>query len=144
MTAKLPDHLFVSDIDGALYDTRIPGWHMLAPLRRNYRRTHERIATMQDLKATLRAGGYVWPGGYPLYFICGDGGIMSWESVSSNLEYVFDAVMHEPENSHWSGWRVCGCQVNYEDELFCDHSGEPIESAYGVEDDCVYSTNHTH
>jgi hypothetical protein len=29
------------------------------------------------------------------------------------------------------GWRVVACDTNWEDgELYCDHSGERIESAY--------------
>jgi hypothetical protein len=38
---SLPAHLFVSDCDGHLYDTREPNWSSRPPLRRHYQ-THPR------------------------------------------------------------------------------------------------------
>ena len=66
---KMPSHLFVSECDGAMYDTRVEGWNRLPPLRSNYCRTHRNIKSVADLKATLRNGAhYAWPGGYPLLY----------------------------------------------------------------------------
>jgi hypothetical protein len=125
----LPSHLFCSDIDGALFDVREDGWSG-QPLRVGYQRTISRIETVADLKATLRAGQYAWPGGYPLYFICDDGAAISFDSVKENLAQVIYAIQHGLRD----GWRVVGCEINYEDDdLVCEHSGKPILAAYGDE-----------
>lgn len=124
----MSDHLFTSSEDGALYDTRAAEWSRRPPLRAVYRRTFSTIATAAELKATLRAGCYAWPGAYPLYFVTSDGAALSFESVRAELRQVLNAIVSGAND----GWRVVACQVNWEDsELTCDHSGKPIESAYG-------------
>jgi len=97
-------------------------------LRENYAIQHHAIDSVADLKATLRAGPYAWPGGYPLYFITSDGAALSFESVRAELYQVIYSIRHSLSD----GWRVVACEANYEDAgLVCDHSGERIESAYG-------------
>jgi len=84
--------------------------------------------TTKEIKEVLRAGPYAWPGGYPLYFVTADGGVLSYESVLRNWPLVCDAVRRRDYNS---GWMVVACMINWEDpQLFCDHSAERIESAY--------------
>lgn len=86
------------------------------------------IETTADLKTALRNGKYAWPGGYPLYFICSDGEPLSFESVQQEIKQVMRDVKRK-ENAY--GWRVIGCQVNWEDaDLYCAHSGRRIEAAY--------------
>jgi hypothetical protein len=36
---------------------------------------------VSELKSILRAGPYAWPGGYPQYFIAGDGNALSFAAV---------------------------------------------------------------
>jgi len=84
------------------------------------------MSTLQ-LKTALRSGAYSWPGCYPLYFITSDGAALSFDSVRSN----FRAVIWSMRNKVNDGWRVVACEANWEDaSLYCDHSGERIESAY--------------
>jgi hypothetical protein len=129
---QLPKHFFVSSADGALHDTRKPGWHA-KPLRENYSLTHREIKTVADLKATLRAGPYAWPGLYPLYFITSDSAALSFESARNEFRWIAQAIQ---EKDTRSGWCIVGCDVNWEDaELLCDHSGKRIESAYGEDSD---------
>jgi hypothetical protein len=124
----MQDYFFVSESSGALYDCRSPNWSMISALRENYKQHHNSIDSVANLKATLRAGKYTSLGGYPLYFITADGAALSFESVRENLESVMSEIQHNLN----CGWRVMACDVNYEDEsLYCDHSGEQIESAYG-------------
>jgi len=126
----LPSHLFCSDIEGALYDVRQDNWSLRRPLRAKYQRTLPRINTVADLKATLRAGAYAWPGGYPLYFVADDGAALSFDSVKENLPQVISSIRHGVRD----GWRVVACEINWEDnDLTCEHSGKPIEAAYGEE-----------
>lgn len=85
--------------------------------------------TTTELKTTIRDGKYAWPGGYPKYFIMDDGEAMSFDSVKENYRLVLDSVKHK----HNDGWRVVGVDINWEyDNLYCCHSGERIESAYGA------------
>jgi hypothetical protein len=129
---SLPNHLFVSSSDGALYDTRKDNWSLNPPLRANYNRGHNRIETVADLKATLRAGRYTDLGGYPLFFITNDGAALSFDAVTENLRTVMDSVANDIRD----GWKVVAVDINYEDtELTCDHTGKKIPSAYGEDEE---------
>ena len=87
--------------------------------------------TTKDLKAQLRAGEYAWPGCYPLFFVTSDGAALSFKATRANLRSVFDSM----QNGIDDGWRIVGCDVNWEDaSLFCDHTGERIPSAYAEEE----------
>ncbi len=90
-------------------------------------RHHTTIATGLQLRETLRAGPYAWPGGYPLYFVADDGEALSFDSVRANIRQVLRSIRDGVND----GWRVLGVDVNYEDPaLFCAHSGDRIPSAY--------------
>ncbi len=83
--------------------------------------------TTSELKETLRSGKYTWPGAYPLFFITSDGAALSFEAVRENLR----SVLWSMKNQVNDGWRVVQTEVNWEDgELYCEHTGERIESAY--------------
>lgn len=85
------------------------------------------IQTTTDLKNAIRSGAYAWPGGYPLFFITDDGAALSFDSVKANLRSVLWSIKNKVND----GWRVVGCDANWEDgELTCEHSGKRIESAY--------------
>lgn len=80
-----------------------------------------------DLKRLLRSGPYVWPGGYPIYFVADDGGALSFKAVKENFREVVGAMLRKENN----GWRVVGYDTNFEDpDLVCSHTGERIPSAY--------------
>jgi hypothetical protein len=84
-----------------------------------------------ELKTALRNGPYAWPGGYPLYFVTSDGAALSFDAVRSEYKQVLFSIRHGVND----GWRVIGMQVNWEDpDLYCDHTGKRIESAYAEED----------
>lgn len=84
---------------------------------------------LQDIKRTLRNGKFAWPGGYPLYFITSDGAVLSFEAVRKRWRDVCEA--HIIPAWHNSGWRIVACEINWEDPaLYCDETGERIESAY--------------
>lgn len=88
------------------------------------------IKTLSDFRAAMRNGAYAWPGGYPLYFITNDGAALSFEAVKENLRLVIESVANDLRD----GWRVVACDVNWEGfDLTCDHTGQPIPSAYDNE-----------
>jgi len=93
--------------------------------------TYARIATPLQFLQTLAAGPYAWPGGYPLFFVMQDGGALSFEAAAEQQEEILDAFQEEYSRS---GWAVAGCEINYEDDdLYCDHTGKKIGSAYSVD-----------
>lgn len=67
-------------------------------------------------------------GGYEKYqyFICADGGVLSIGTVINEFHKV---NFNDPDDKQWY---IVGCEVNYEnDDLYDDHTGLRIESAYG-------------
>lgn len=130
----LPEHLFVSSTDGALYDTRVELWSRKPPVRATYSRTPRELKTLTDVKAALRAGPYAWPGGYQMYFITRDGAALSFEAVREQFRNIVYDFLHDVS----TGWRVEAVEINYEDgDLFCAHTNKRIPSAYAVEDDAA-------
>jgi hypothetical protein len=124
---ELPKHFFASG-DGSLCDTRQKDWSK-KPIREVFSFTFREIKNTQQLKATLRNGAFAWPGGYPLYFVTSDGGILSFEAFKD--KFVLRSVLDSIKNYSKDGWRVVGCDVNWEDaDLYCDHTNERIPSAY--------------
>jgi len=88
------------------------------------------IETIGDFRRAIRQGPYAWPGGYPLYFITSDGAALSYAAAKAEKRNVLWSVGHKIND----GWRIVGLDINWEDpELTCDHTGEPIESAYGAD-----------
>ncbi len=71
---------------------------------------------------------FAWPGGYPMFAICNDGGCLCRHCVKDNAKLIIRATRDDDS----SGWNVPAIDVNWEDtSLYCDHCGELIESAYG-------------
>ena len=126
-TIPAPSHLFNPSGDAGLYDTRRDNWTD-APIRPVFSSHFREIKTPAEMKATIRAGEFAWPGMYQLYFVTSDGGALSFASARKNLRSILDSI----KTQSGDGWRVVGCQVNYEDtSLYCDDSGEKIPAAYG-------------
>lgn len=65
---------------------------------------------------------YAWPGGYPMYYLTEDGGVLSPSSANENFELTLG---DDPQ------WRIVAADINWEDQhLYCDHSNDRIECAY--------------
>lgn len=72
---------------------------------------------------------WAWPGGYPLYYLCADGGVLC--SKCANTEIKLTSAVDADDQ-----WKIVAADINYEDPyLVCDHCGEYCESAYGERDD---------
>jgi hypothetical protein len=116
-------HLFVGQ-EGNLYDTRKKNWSK-KPIRKNFCRHHAAINSFADLKATLRAGEFAWPGGYQLYLITAAGEELSFEGAKETLICQRDAWKIKTSD------RVVACAVNYENQdMFCIHTCKPIPASY--------------
>lgn len=84
------------------------------------------IKSISDFRKAIRQP-YAWPGGYPCYFICDDGAPLSFVSARKNRRLILESLRDMTND----GWRVIGVEINWEDnELYCAHSDEKIESAY--------------
>jgi hypothetical protein len=97
-------------------------------VRENFSRHHTTINTVADFKASLRAGRYVWPGGYPIVFLLWDGCILCHTCAKIEFKQIADAIKHRDTNKQWQvvGCRVCEDLAN-SDERTCDHCGDKIE-----------------
>lgn len=81
--------------------------------------------TAQQLKQFAR-DKYAWPGGYPMFAITSDGGALSHSAVIENYRLIRESM----RDGSGSGWNVVAVAINWEDsDLYCDHTGERIESA---------------
>lgn len=70
---------------------------------------------------------YAWPGGYPRFFVCSDGAALSYKAAQQHRQTIRRSIRTNSED----GWRVVACAINWEEpDLICDHTGEPIQSAY--------------
>lgn len=92
------------------------------------------IVTIRDFGIALKHGPYTSVGGYPVYFVTADGGALSFATAWNERSNIVDAINGRGGDK---GWRVVALEVNWENaELYDDHTGERIESAY-AEDDAV-------
>jgi hypothetical protein len=89
------------------------------------------INTVREFLDCLRAGPFTSVGSYPTFFLTDDGGVLSHKTAREEVWQIARAIRDGERN----GWRVVGFDVNWEDpELFDDHSGERIESAYAEDE----------
>ncbi len=82
---------------------------------------------MQEYLKEMKEKGaydyYVFPGGYPLFYITKDYSVLCSKCCNENKELLNDE--NDPQ------WYVIAYEVNWGDgELYCDHCYEKIESAY--------------
>ena len=83
--------------------------------------------TVSMFRRDVRNGPNAWPGGYPLYFLCSDGGALCFGCAYKERGSILQSIHH----GYSDGWRVVACDVNWEDnELYCDHCSEKIDPAY--------------
>ena len=118
-TKMLAKHLFVG-CGGELYDTR--NWE---PIRKNYARHHGCIQSVSDLKASLRAGDYAWPGGYQIMYQAEDGCAICPACARENFRSICDSIKSDVHD----GWKVeCLYTLAECDESqICAHCGKEYE-----------------
>lgn len=88
------------------------------------------LESLLSSSADAPASAYAWPGGYPLFYLCADGGVLCPVCVNRELRVVLIATIESPGTD--KQWEVFGVDVNWEDEsLQCDNCNKFIQSAYG-------------
>lgn len=89
------------------------------------------IENFDKVQEIINYGPYAWPGGYPIYFVTADGGVLSWHAVRDELDTIADAMQNYDGSPDEKQWTIIGWDINWEDdELFCDHTEKRIPSAY--------------
>lgn len=72
----------------------------------------------------LHKQGFAWPGGYPLFALLDDGGILCRHCAGTERRWIATTTGSD-------GWCVQALAINYEDpELRCSHCNAAIEAAY--------------
>jgi hypothetical protein len=119
----MQSHYMVGECDGALYDTRAQNWSD-KPLRANFAWHHRKIESVADLKATLRAGKYTFPGGYELFFTTSDGAAICFDCARENFALIADSIKTDTSD----GWKIIACDIadHYESGLSCDHCAREL------------------
>ena len=107
--------------EGSLYSDAIG---TVKPLRINYSQHHRIIESGQDLVASLRAGDYVWPGGYELSYVTDDGALLCGQCIRTELYQVIYSIRHGIND----GWKVIGSDVLYEGGNCCDHCSKSLDA----------------
>lgn len=65
---------------------------------------------------------YAWPGGYPIFYLAADNGVLCPKCTNDYAEGRDTEEQLKP----------IAADINWEDEtMFCDHCSTQIESAYG-------------
>lgn len=80
----------------------------------------------------LQYDSYAWPGGYPIFYLTADNGVLCPDCANKNISLCACPVESKEADPMW---RIVAADINYEDESHttCDHCYQPIEYAY--EDD---------
>lgn len=69
---------------------------------------------------------YAWPGGYPIYYLMADSGILCADCANKETKLIAQA-----DDTNDKQWQIEGRDINWEDpNMFCDHCSKRIESAY--------------
>lgn len=70
---------------------------------------------------------FAWPGGYPLFALMGDGGIICRHCAADNARMMIESTRRD----YGDGWDCAAVAVNWENtDLVCDNCGQHIEAAY--------------
>src|SRR6185369_9447337 len=91
--STLPRHLFTAS-DGALHDTRNPGWSAEPPLRQYYRGQFNAgaINSTEQFKTALRTKTFTDLNNYPLFFLMNDDKTLSFKTARANLRPILEAL----------------------------------------------------
>lgn len=90
------------------------------------------IKNISDFRKAVRHGPYAWPGGYPVYFVMGDGEAVAFNIAKTECRrQMLEALRDHPNGYPEKEWLPVAIEVNWEDqELYCAHTGNLIECAY--------------
>lgn len=83
-----------------------------------------------------RFPAYAWPGGYPIFYVTKDNGILCPTCVNRGNGSDAYVKPNTTAGSDDSQWLVVAYDANWEDpDMYCDHCNARIESAYAEPED---------
>ena len=100
-----------------------------AVIREHYQHHYRNITTCRELastiRAAIRAGGHAWPGGYAVFFITSDGGVICHDCTVAEYSNIVDSIRRDISD----GWRIVGaeCSANIDGGMYCGHCDGAIE-----------------
>ena len=113
-----------------VFDLQLPGGPVCGGIIRLREITYDYEATERDEGMKLNRmewPTYAWPGGYPLYYLTKDCGVLCPKCANDHLARTLD-----PDDDQFF---VVAQEVNWEDQdMHCDHCGAHIKPAYGGDD----------
>ncbi len=81
-------------------------------------------STSLRLADNVARSPHAWPGGYPRFAVCDDGGTLCPKCCATERESIATTTGND-------GWCVVTDDVNWDcEDLFCDHCGDRIPAAY--------------
>lgn len=87
--------------------------------------------TLADKQNSGTLDAYAWPGGYPIFYLVADNGVLCPNCANTEAPKGLDADCPDDDQ-----WRVVAHDIHWEGEpITCDHCYGEIESAYGPIDD---------
>ena len=96
----------------------------MSVIRLNYSKHFANIQTVAQLKATLRAGAYAWPGGYELTLVTSDGATLCFECARKEFYQLCYSKRHNLND----GWNVIHCGAFYDSGIVCDHCNKSLDN----------------
>ena len=70
---------------------------------------------------------YVWPGGYALFLVTADGGVLCSDCVRAEYRNIYDS--HKTQTN--DGWQPTGIAASAEidiETVYCDHCGRDLST----------------
>ena len=84
--------------------------------------TTEHVATIKK-DDTGQYPAYAWPGGYPVYYVTADSGVLCPKCANE------DGQQNNPDDPQW---HIVGQDIHWEGQpIMCDNCYCDIDSAYG-------------
>lgn len=125
------DKLFLS-YTGELCDAR----DLARVIRPLYAQHVRDITNTVEMRASIRAGKYSFPGGYECFFITDDGACICHDCARKEYRLISASINSKSRD----GWRIVAldCACNVDDFLACDHCSRVIVEA---REDIAYDSN---
>lgn len=96
--------------------------------------------TVSQFRAAYRQGPHAWPGGYPLYAYCTDGGMLCWTCLKAERRRLLEAAA---DPAYRTGWELEVFDIFWEGREECCHCNRTLESAYQGDDyECFEEQGH--
>ena len=91
----------------------------------------DKTAIQKLVNTGVEFPAFAWPGGYPLYYLCEDNGVLC--PVCANSPRAKKATVATDNCPDDKQWKIIASDIHFEgDPIICDNCYAEIESAYGI------------